>query len=159
MQKPNSKTSSGRQTVAQNKRATHEYFIEERLEAGIVLQGWEVKSLRNGRAQLTDSYLLIKDDELWLIGTHIPPLPTASTHIQPDSQRTRKLLLHKKEIERLIGKVQRKGYTLIPLLLYFKQGRAKLEFGVAKGKKQHDKRSTEKERDLKREKEQAVKRY
>ena len=159
MQKSNSKTPSGRLTVAQNKRATHEYFIEERIEAGIVLQGWEVKSLRNGRAQLTDSYLLIKNDELWLIGTHIPPLPTASTHIQPDSQRTRKLLLHKKEIERLIGKVQRKGYTLIPLLLYFTQGRAKLEFGVAKGKKQHDKRSTEKERDLKREKEQAVKRY
>jgi SsrA-binding protein len=157
MQKPNTKTTPGRKTIAQNKRATHEYFIEERLEAGIVLQGWEVKSLRSGRAQLTDSYLLLKDEEIWLIGTHIPPLPTASTHIHPDSQRTRKLLLHKKEIERLIGKVQRKGYTLIPLFLYFTKGRAKLEFGLAKGKKQHDKRATEKERDQKREKDQALK--
>jgi SsrA-binding protein len=143
--------------IALNKRATHEYFIEERLEAGIVLQGWEVKSLRHGRAQLTDSYILIKDDEIWLIGTHITPLATASTHIQPDSQRTRKLLLHKKQILRLIGNVQRKGYSLIPLSLYFKQGRAKLEFGLAKGKKQYDKRAQEKERDLKREKEKAIK--
>jgi SsrA-binding protein len=143
--------------IALNKRATHEYFIEERLEAGIVLQGWEVKSLRQGRAQLTDSYILVKDDEIWLIGTHITPLSTASTHIQPDSQRTRKLLLHKKEILRLIGNVQRKGYTLIPLSLYFKQGRVKLEFGLAKGKKQYDKRAQQKEQELKREKDRAIK--
>ncbi len=141
----------GASTVGVNKRAFHEYTIEERIEAGLVLQGWEVKSLRSGRVQLTEGYIVFKDNDAWLIGVHVPPLNTASTHIHPDPVRTRKLLLHRRELNRLMGNVQRKGYTLIPLSLYFKQGRAKLEVGIAKGKQQHDKRAQEKERSMQRE--------
>lgn len=143
--------------IAFNKKARHDYFVEERLEAGLALEGWEVKSLRAKRVQLSESYVIIKDGEAWLFGAHITPLPTASTHIQPDTQRTRKLLLHRDELNRLIGAVERRGYTLIPLSLYWKRGRAKLEIGVAKGKKQYDKRATEKERTWQREKQRILK--
>ncbi|HET7922608.1 MAG TPA: SsrA-binding protein SmpB [Gammaproteobacteria bacterium] len=139
-------------TIALNKRARHEYFIEERLEAGLALEGWEVKSLRASKAQITESYVLIKAGEAWLLGAHVMPLPTASTHIHPDPTRTRKLLLKRGELDRLIGAVERRGYTLIPLALYWKRGRAKLEIGLAKGKKLHDKRATEKARDWERQK-------
>jgi len=139
-------------TIAQNKKARFDYFIEERFEAGIELQGWEVKSLRAGKAQLTESYVLLKDGEAWLLGAHITPLPTASTHIEPDPTRTRRLLLHRKEIDRLTGLVERKGYTLVALELYWSKRRAKLAIGLAKGKKQHDKRATEKDRDWARDK-------
>nr|MBS0019948.1 SsrA-binding protein SmpB [Gammaproteobacteria bacterium] len=143
--------------IALNKKARHDYFVEERLEAGLALEGWEVKSLRAKRVQLNESYVIIKDAEAWLFGTHITPLPTASTHIHPDSQRTRKLLLHRDELNRLIGAVERRGYTLIPLSLYWKRGRAKLQIGMAKGKKQHDKRAAEKERTWQREKQRLLK--
>ncbi|MGC1953480.1 MAG: SsrA-binding protein SmpB [Gammaproteobacteria bacterium] len=143
--------------IALNKKARHDYFVEERLEAGLALEGWEVKSLRANRVQLNESYVIIKDAEAWLFGTHITPLPTASTHIHPDSQRTRKLLLHRDELNRLIGAVERRGYTLIPLSLYWKRGRAKLQIGMAKGKKQHDKRAAEKERTWQREKQRLLK--
>jgi SsrA-binding protein len=143
-------------TIALNKRARHEYFIEERLEAGLALEGWEVKSLRASKAQITESYVVIKDGEAWLLGAHVTPLPTASTHIHPDPTRTRKLLMKRSELDRLIGAVERKGYTLIPLALYWKRGRAKLEIGLAKGKKLHDKRATEKDRDWQRQKDRLV---
>lgn len=149
--------SPGNATIALNKKARHDYFIEERYEAGVALEGWEVKSLRAGRAQLSESYVLVRDGEAWLFGAHISPLPTASTHIQPDALRTRKLLLHRQELDKLIGAVERRGYTLVPLALYWKRGRAKLEIGLAKGKKQHDKRATEKERDWQREKQRLLK--
>jgi SsrA-binding protein len=139
-------------TIALNKKARHDYFLEERLEAGLALQGWEVKSLRNGQAQLAESYILIKNGEAWLLGSHIPPLATASTHIKPDPTRTRKLLLHRRELDKLIGAVERKGYTLVPLALYWKKGHAKLEVALARGKQSHDKRATEKARDWEREK-------
>lgn len=144
-------------TIALNKKARHDYFLEERLEAGLALEGWEVKSLRAKRAQLNESYVLIKDAEAWLFGAHITPLPTASTHIHPDARRNRKLLLHRGELNRLIGAVERRGYTLIPLSLYWKRGRAKLQIGLAKGKKQHDKRASEKERTWQREKQRLLK--
>lgn len=144
-------------TIALNKKAKHDYFIEDRLEAGLVLEGWEVKSLRDKRVQLKESYVLIKNAEAWLFGAHISPLPTASTHITPDAVRSRKLLLHRRELNRLIGAVERKGYTLVPLALYWKQGRAKLQIGLAKGKKQHDKRITEKQRDWERTKQRILK--
>lgn len=146
------KTHTENKDIAVNRRALHDYFIEERFEAGLVLQGWEVKSLRAGKTQLVDAYIILKDAAPWVIGMTITPLQTASTHIQPDSTRTRKLLLSRQEINRLIGLVERKGYTLVPLSLYWKRGRAKLCIGLAKGKKQHDKRATEKERDWSREK-------
>jgi SsrA-binding protein len=148
------KTGSSRpsSTIALNKKARHEYFIEERFEAGLALQGWEVKSLREGRVQLAESYVLIKNGEAWLLGSHITPLVTASTHITPDPTRTRKLLLHRRELDKLIGAVERKGYTLVPLALYWKKGRAKLEIALARGKQSHDKRATEKARDWEREK-------
>ena len=152
------KDSHGSATIALNRQATHDYFIEERFEAGLVLLGWEVKSLRAGRAQLKESYVVLKGGEAWLLGSHIAPLASASTHIDPDATRTRKLLLQRGELSRLIGHVERKGYTLVPLALYWKQGRAKLEIGLAKGKKLHDKRATEKDRDWKREKERVMKR-
>lgn len=155
-QKPD-KTGAGGSTIALNKKARHDFFIEDRLEAGIALQGWEVKSLRAGRIQLKESYVLVKDGEAWLFGMHISPLNTASTHIKPDPVRTRKLLLHRRELDRLIGAVERKGYTLVPLAMYWKHGLAKLEIGLAKGKKQHDKRATEKDRDWKREKSRLLK--
>lgn len=149
-----SKSSS---TVAVNKKARHDYFIEETFEAGIALEGWEVKSLRAGRAQLTESYVHVRDGEAWLLGAHITPLSTASTHVRPDPTRTRKLLLHRHELDRLIGAVERKGYTLVPLDLHWSRGRAKLTTGLAKGKKQHDKRATAKERDWQRQKARILK--
>lgn len=150
------KDSSGSSTIALNRQATHDYFIEERYEAGLVLHGWEVKSLRAGRAQLKESYVILKSGEAWLLGAHFSALSTASTHVHPDATRTRKLLLHAAELSKLIGHVERKGYTLIPLALYWKKGRAKLEIGLAKGKKLHDKRATEKDRDWQREKERIM---
>lgn len=144
-------------TIALNRQATHEYFIEERFEAGLVLQGWEVKSLRAGRAQLKESYVTLKNGEAWLLGAHISPLTSASTHVEPDPTRTRKLLLHRQQLSRLIGHVERKGYTLVPLALYWSKGRAKLEIGLAKGKKLHDKRASEKDRDWQREKQRVMK--
>lgn len=156
MSKNNTASQSG-STIALNKKARHEFFIEERFEAGMALEGWEVKSMRAGRAQITESYVLIKEGEAWLLGAHITPLPTASTHIHPDPTRTRKLLLHRGELSKLIGAVERKGYTLIPTALYWKRGRAKLEIGLAKGKKAHDKRATERDRDWSREKQRILK--
>ncbi len=138
--------------IAQNKKAFHDYFIEERYEAGLVLEGWEVKSIRAGRANLKEAYVIVKGEEVYLIGAHMSPLPTVSTHVMPDPVRTRKLLLHAEEIRRLIGKVERAGYTMVPLNLHFVRGRIKLEVGLAKGKKQHDKRESEKQRDWQREK-------
>lgn len=156
MSKNNTATSAS-STIALNKKARHEYFIEERFEAGLALEGWEVKSLRAGRVQIADSYVIVKDGEAWLLGAHITPLPTASTHIRPDPTRTRKLLLHRHELNKLIGAVERKGYALIPTAMYWKRGRAKLEVGLAKGKKAHDKRATERERDWNREKQRILK--
>ncbi|MGF1546203.1 MAG: SsrA-binding protein SmpB [Thiotrichales bacterium] len=144
-------------SIAQNKSARFDFFIEERFEAGMELQGWEVKSLRAGRVQLKESYALLKDGEAFLFGCHISALSSASTHIVADPTRTRRLLLHRNEINRLIGAVERKGYTLVPLGLYWKNGRAKLELGLGKGKKQHDKRATEKDRDWQRQKERLLK--
>lgn len=153
------KTSKGTNssTIALNKKARHDYFIEERFEAGLALEGWEVKSLREGRVQLSDSYVIIMNAEAWLFGCHITALQTASTHIRPDPTRTRKLLLHREELSKLIGAVERKGYALIPLALYWKHGRAKLEIGLAKGKKEFDKRATLKDRDWQRQKERLMK--
>jgi SsrA-binding protein len=143
--------------IAENRKARHDYFIEEDFEAGIALEGWEVKSLRAGRANLTESYAILKNGEAWLMGAHISPLPSVSTHIHPDPTRTRKLLLHRRELDKLIGAVERKGYALVPLSLYWQRGRTKLRIGLAKGKKQHDKRATEKDRDWKRQKERMLK--
>ena len=142
--------------IAQNKKAFHDYFIEEKFEAGIALEGWEVKAIRAGRAQLKESYVIINQGELFIIGSHISPLPTASTHVHPNPTRTRKLLLHAEEIHHLISKVERAGYTLIALDIHYKRGRIKLEIGLAKGKKKHDIRETEKERDWQREKQRLV---
>jgi SsrA-binding protein len=139
-------------SIADNKKAFHDYFIEERFEAGLVLEGWEVKAIRAGRAQIKEAYVVLKSGEVFLIGAHITPLLSASTHIHPDPVRTRKLLLHAEEISKLIGKVERAGYTLVPLDLHYSKGRVKLAIGLAKGKKQHDKRDAEKERDWEREK-------
>jgi len=139
-------------SIAQNRKAGHDYFIEERFEAGIVLEGWEAKAIRAGRVQLKESYVIVRSGELFLIGAHISPLPTASTHINPDPTRTRKLLLHAEEISGLIGKVERAGYTLVPLDLHYSRGYIKISIGLAKGKKQHDKRNTEKDRDWQRDK-------
>ena len=144
-------------SIADNKKAFHDYFIEERYEAGLVLEGWEVKAIRAGRAQIKEAYVVLKRGEVFLIGAHITPLLSASTHVNPDPVRTRKLLLHKAEIDKIIGKVQRAGYTLMPLDMHYKNGRVKLEIGLAKGKKQHDKRATEKEREGKMEAQQAMK--
>jgi SsrA-binding protein len=146
-------------TIAVNKRARFEYALEDHLEAGLVLEGWEVKSLRAGRANLIDSYVLLKDGEAWLLGAQIAPLPTASTHINPDPTRTRKLLLHQDELARLFGAVERRGYTVIALKLFWKKGRAKAEIALAKGKKAHDKRATERDRDWEREKQRILRRH
>ena len=151
------KSSTPDNTIAVNKKARHDYFIEDSFEAGLVLHGWEVKSLRAKSIQLKESYVLLKDGEAWLFGAHISPLPTASTHIDPDPIRSRKLLMHRREIDRLIGAVERKGYTIVALKLYWKKGRAKIEVGIAKGKQQHDKRSSEKDRDWAREKARIMK--
>jgi SsrA-binding protein len=143
--------------IADNKKAAFNYFFEERFEAGIVLEGWEVKALREGKAQLTDGYVVIREGELFLIGCQINPLRTASTHVKPEAARTKKLLMHKEQILRLIGKVEQKGHTLVPIQLYWKNGRAKVEIALAKGKATHDKRDTIKEREGKREVERAMK--
>ncbi len=143
-------------SITENRKARHDYFIEEKYEAGLMLHGWEVKAIRAGRVQLKEAYVVIKNGEVFLIGAHISALPTASTHVHPDATRTRKLLLHAEEISRLIGKVERAGYTLIPLDLHFKKSRIKLEIGLAKGKKTHDKRETIKERDTQREIQRAM---
>ena len=143
--------------IAVNKKARHEFFIEDTFEAGIALEGWEVKSLRAGKAQLTESYVHVRDGQVWLIGAHFSPLPSASTHVSPDPTRTRKLLLHRHEIDRLIGAVERKGYTLVPLNLHWSKGRAKLDLGLARGKKQHDKRRAAKDRDWQRQKSRILK--
>lgn len=139
-------------TIAVNKKARHDFFIEERFEAGIVLEGWEAKSLRAGRVQLVDSYVIIRNNEAWLLGALINPLPTVSTHFVPEAQRTRKLLLHRHELDGLIGAVERKGYTILALSMYWKEGRCKVELGLAKGKQAHDKRANERDRDWAREK-------
>ncbi|MFI4938857.1 MAG: SsrA-binding protein SmpB [Burkholderiales bacterium] len=146
-------------TIVDNKKAFHDYFIEDRYEAGMVLQGWEVKSIRSGRVQLKEAYVIVKDGEIFLFGAHISALPTASTHIHPEAVRTRKLLLNAEEIKKLIIKVERAGYTLVPLNLHYVRGRVKCEIGLAKGKKQHDKRETEKQRDWVREKQTVMKQH
>lgn len=145
-------------SIIDNKKAFHDYFIEERHEAGLVLEGWEVKAIRAGRVQLKEAYVVVKKEEVWLVGCHISPLATASTHIKPDPTRSRKLLLHAQEIRKLIGKVQQAGFTLVPLNLHYAKGRVKIEIGLAKGKKLHDKRATEKERDWQREKQRLIRR-
>jgi SsrA-binding protein len=144
-------------TIALNKKAGHDYFLEQRFEAGIALEGWEVKSLRAGKIQLIDSYILLKNNEAWLIGTQIPPIDTTSKQSPVDPQRTRRLLLHAREISRLIGAKEREGYTLIPTKMYWKNNRVKLELAIAKGKKKYDKRASEKDRDWQREKERLFK--
>lgn len=144
-------------SIAENRKALHDYSIEERFEAGIVLEGWEVKAIRAGRAQLKEGYVIVRGAEIFLIGAHITPLPEASTHVKPDPVRTRKLLLKAAEISKLIGKVERAGYTLVPLDLHYTRGRVKLAIGLAKGKKQYDKRATEKEREWTREKQRILK--
>lgn len=143
-------------SIIDNKKAFHDYFIEERFEAGLVLQGWEAKAIRAGRAQLKEAYVVIRGAELFLIGAHISPLSSTSTHVTADPVRTRKLLLHSAEIGKLIGKVERAGYALVPLNLHYSRGRIKLDIGLAKGKKQHDKRATEKEKEWNREKQRIM---
>jgi SsrA-binding protein len=145
-------------SIVQNRKASHDYFIEERYEAGLVLQGWEVKAVRAGRAQIGDGYVIVKDNALWLIGSHIAPLPTASTHVSPDPMRTRKLLMHAEEIRRLIGKVEQRGFTLIPLDLHYSKGRIKVALALAKGKLRHDKRASEREKEWQREKTRILRR-
>ena len=138
--------------IVQNKKASHDYFIDERYEAGIVLEGWEVKAIRAGRAQIGDAYVIVKEGALWMIGAHVSPLLAASSHVKPDPMRTRKLLLHDAEIKRLIGHVSQRGYALIPLDLHYAKGRIKVAIGLARGKQKHDKRATEREREWQREK-------
>ena len=138
-------------SIVQNRKAFHDYFVEERFEAGIALEGWEVKAIRAGRVQIKEAYVIVNNGEIFLIGCHISPLPAASTHFTPDPVRTRKLLLHAREISRLIGSVERAGYALLPLDMHYKDGRIKVEIGLAKGKKQYDKRRDEKEKDWRRE--------
>ncbi|MBT8144022.1 MAG: SsrA-binding protein SmpB [Gammaproteobacteria bacterium] len=158
MAKPRkNKSGDNSNEIARNRKARHDYFIDDTIEAGLVLEGWEVKALRAGKAQLQESYVLLKDNEAFLFGCHISPLSTASTHVRTDPIRTRKLLLHRDQIDRLIGQVERKGMTLVPLKLYWNKGRAKLAIGIARGKKQHDKRRTEKDRDWQRQKERLLK--
>lgn len=143
-------------SIVQNRKAFHDYFVEERFEAGLVLLGWEVKAIRAGRAQVTEAYVVIRNETLWLIGAHISPLPTASTHVNPDPTRTRKLLMHAEEIRKLIGKVEQRGYTLVPLDLHYKAGRIKLDIGLAKGKQQHDKRAVERDKQWQRDKQRLI---
>jgi SsrA-binding protein len=150
MAKKSKKSGDHGNTIAQNKKARHDYAISETFEAGLALQGWEVKSLRDKRVNITDTYVMIQKNEAWLVGANITPLQTASTHVNPEPMRARKLLLHRNELDKLIGMVERKGFTLVPLSLYWKRGRAKLLFGIGKGKKLHDKRADLKERDWKR---------
>ena len=146
-------------TIVQNKKARHDYFIEDSFEAGLALEGWEVKSLRDGRAQLREAYVILKDGEAWLVGAHFTPLVSASTHVTADPVRSRKLLLHRDQIDRLVGAVERKGFTVVPTRLYWKRGRAKLEIGLAKGKRKQDKRATEKDRDWQRQQQRILKEH
>jgi SsrA-binding protein len=146
-------------SIVINKKARHDFFIEESFEAGIALEGWEVKSLRAGRIQIKEAYVTFKDDEAYLFGATISPLPTASTHISPDPTRTRKLLLHRRELDKLSGNVERKGYSVVPLSMHWHKGRAKLNIGLAKGKQSHDKRQTVKQRDWNREKQRILKNH
>jgi SsrA-binding protein len=150
------KPAKGGSTIALNKKARHEFHIEQKFEAGLQLHGWEVKALRAGKAQITDAYVLLKDEEAWLLGAHFPPLPSVSTHINPDPTRTRKLLLHRRELATLIGKTQQTGHTCVPLALYWKKNLVKCEIALAKGKRQYDKRHTEKERDWNRQKQRIL---
>lgn len=143
-------------SITENRKAFHDYFVEERFEAGMVLEGWEVKAIRAGRVQVNDAYVIVKDGALWLIGAHISPLLTASTHVQPDPLRTRKLLLRAEEVRRLIGRVEQRGYSLIPLDLHFSKGRVKAQIALAKGKLKHDKRASEREREWQREKQRLL---
>jgi SsrA-binding protein len=143
-------------SIVENRKAGHDYFIEERFEAGLALEGWEVKAIRAGRAQLKEAYVVLKGGEVFLIGAHISPLESASTHVKPDPTRSRKLLFHREEIERLVGKVERAGYTLVPLDLHYTRGRIKLAVGLAKGKRQHDKRDAEREKEWEREKQRLL---
>jgi SsrA-binding protein len=152
--KPNKSSSN---SIALNKKARFDYFIEETIEAGLALEGWEVKSLRAGKGQITETYVLLRDGEAWLLGAHITPLNTVSTHINADPSRTRKLLLNRKELDRLTGMVERRGYALVALELYWKSGRVKVAIGLAKGKKQHDKRATQKDRDWQRDRARIMK--
>ena len=145
-------------SIVQNKKATHDFFIEERFEAGIALEGWEVKAIRAGHVQIKEAYVIVRGEEIFLIGCHVTPLTAASTHVQADPVRTRKLLMHAEEIRKLIGKVERAGYTLVPLDLHYVRGRVKLEIGLAKGKKQHDKRDAEKDKVWKREQQRLMRR-
>ena len=153
-----SKKKPGGSSIAVNRKAHHDYILHERMQAGLVLEGWEVKSLRQGRAQISESYVIINQGEVWLVGGHIPPLITASTHIKHDSGRTRKLLLNRREIGKLVGATQRKGFTIVPLKIYWSKKHAKLEIAVAEGKKTHDKRQSTKERDWNRQKQRVMKR-
>lgn len=156
MSKKKAKKSTGN-LIAVNRRARHDFFIEDTFEAGLALEGWEAKSLREGRAQLTEAYVNLRSNEAWLIGAHFSPLKTTASHIKADPTRSRKLLLHRQEIDRLTGAVERKGFTLVPLDLHWHKGRAKLNIGLAKGKKQHDKRTADKDRDWQRQKERILK--
>lgn len=151
------KPHKGESSIAQNKKARFDYFIEDRLEAGLVLHGWEVKSIRAGKVQITDSFVILREGEAWLLGSHVTPLGTVSTHVTPDPKRIRKLLLNRREIDRLTGLVERKGYTIVALELYWSKNRVKLAMGLAKGKKQHDKRDTEKDRDWQRDRSRVMK--
>ncbi len=143
-------------SIVQNRKAFHDYFVEERFEAGIVLEGWEVKAIRAGRAQIAEAYVVVRDEALWLLGAHISALPTASTHVNPNPTRTRKLLMHALEIHKLVGKVEQRGYTLIPIDLHYKAGRIKLEIGLAKGKAHHDKRAVERDKEWQRDKQRLI---
>jgi len=143
-------------SIAQNRKAFHDYFVEERYEAGLALEGWEVKAIRAGRVQLGDAYVLVRKGELWLVGAHIAPLPTVSTHFVPDPVRSRKLLMRAEEIQRLIGKVEQRGYTLIPLDMHYKKGRIKLEIALGRGKLKHDKRAAERDREWERDKQRLL---
>jgi SsrA-binding protein len=143
-------------SIVQNRKAFHDYFVEERFEAGIVLEGWEVKAIRAGRAQITEAYVVVRSGALWLLGAHISALPTASTHVNPNPTRTRKLLMHAEEIRKLIGKVEQRGYTLIPIDFHYKAGNIKLVIGLAKGKQHHDKRATERDKQWQRDKQRLI---
>ncbi|MEI6723062.1 MAG: SsrA-binding protein SmpB [Betaproteobacteria bacterium] len=143
-------------SIVQNRKAFHDYFVEERFEAGIVLEGWEVKAIRAGRAQIAEAYVVVRDEALWLLGAHISALPTASTHVNPNPTRTRKLLMHALEIHKLVGKVEQRGYTLIPIDLHYKAGHIKLEIGLAKGKAHHDKRAVERDKEWQRDKQRLI---
>lgn len=157
MDKPTKNTSSDSKTIVFNRKALYEYTVEQRYEAGIALTGWELKSIRAGKIQMTESYVLLKKGEAWLIGTHITPLLSASSHVKAEATRTRKLLLHRKQLNTLIGLIERQGFTLIPLSLYWRHGKIKLEIALAKGKKQHDKRESEKNKDWARQKQRLFK--